>query len=97
MGGHVKGVTEDMMAFPEIPGIIEGAMTITPEPDGRISFRVLVSANDERGAYCNHIELIVNPEYVRQALAVPKVRQLDGTRLVDDSPTFPCHIGFKAQ
>jgi hypothetical protein len=97
MGGHVKGVTEGMMAFPEIPGIIEGAMTITPEPDGRISFRVLISANDERGACCDHLELIVNPEYVRQALAVPKVRQLDGTRLVDESPAFPCHIGFKAQ
>ena len=72
-----------MTALPEVPGIIEGAMTITPEPDGRISFRVLLRADGERADRCDRIELIISPEHVRQALAA------DG-----DLGAFPCHIGF---
>jgi hypothetical protein len=69
-------------------------MTITPEPDGRISLRVLISANGGRTDCCDRIELIVNPEYVRQALTAPKIQRPDGARLVAELPTFPCHIGF---
>lgn len=83
-----------MTALPQVPGIIEGAMTITPEPDGRMSFRVLVSADGERTDCCDRIELIVEPEHVRQALAGTKIRGLAGEQTTDELPTFPCHIGF---
>ena len=93
----MKSVPESKIAFPDIPGIIEGAMTITPENDGRISFRVLISAGSERTGCCDRIELIIDSEYVRNALAATKIRRLDGAQPVDESPTFPCHIGFKPQ
>jgi hypothetical protein len=83
-----------MTALPEVPGIIEGAVTISPQPDGRMSFRVLVSADGERTDCCDRIELIVNPEHVRQALAGTKIRRLAGAQAADEVPTFPCHIGF---
>jgi hypothetical protein len=94
MGERVKSIPENTMAFPDIPGIIEGAVTITPEPDGRISFRVLISADGGRADCCDRIELIINPEYVRRALTAPRIRRLDGARPVAELPTFPCHIGF---
>ncbi len=97
LAGYVKGVPESKTAFPDIPGIIDGAMTITPENNGRISFRVLISANSGRTGCCDRIELIIDSEYVRQALAAPKIRGQDGAQPVDEPPTFPCHIGFKPQ
>ncbi len=69
-------------------------MTIIPEPDGRMSFRVLIRANGERADCCDRIELIVNPEHVRQALAGTKIRGLAGVQTTGELPTFPCHIGF---
>jgi hypothetical protein len=83
-----------MTALPEVPGIIEGAMTVTPEPDGRMSFRVLIKAAGERTDCCDRIELIVSPEHVRHALAGTRIRALAGARAIDELPTFPCHIGF---
>ena len=83
-----------MTALPDIPGIIEGAMTITPEPDGRMSFRVLISADGKRTGCGDRIELIINPEHVRQALAATEIRQEAAARTTDELPTFPCHIGF---
>jgi hypothetical protein len=97
IGGYVKSVPESKMAFPDIPGIIEGAMTITPENNGRISFRVLISANSERAGCCDRIQLIIDSEYVRKALAAPKTRRRGGEQPVDELPTFPCHVGFKPQ
>jgi hypothetical protein len=85
---------ESMTPLPEVPGIIEGAMTVVQEPDGRMSFRVLISANGERTDCCDRIELIINPEHVRQALAGTEVRRLAGAQATDRVPTFPCHIGF---
>ena len=82
-----------MTALPEVPGIIEGAMTITPEPDGRMSLRVLISAGGEQTGCCDRIELIIDPEHVRQALAGTKIRGLTGVQTTE-LPTFPCHIGF---
>jgi|GEM_PF-3922953 hypothetical protein len=86
-----------MTALPEIPGIIDGAMTITPELDGKISFRVLIGANGEQADRCDCIELVINSEYVRQALAATKVRRPFGAPVIDELPTFPCHIGLKLQ
>ena len=93
----MKSVPGSSISFPGIPGIIEGAMTIAPEPDGRISFRVLISTNGECADCCDRIELIINPEYVRQALAAPRIQRLDGAPLADELPTFPCHIGFTSR
>jgi hypothetical protein len=87
-----------MRVLPEIiPGIIDGTVTITPEPDGMISFHVLISANGERVDCCDRIELIINPEYVRRALAATKIRRPADGQLIDKLPTFPCHVGFKPQ
>jgi hypothetical protein len=83
-----------MTALPDVPGIIEGAMTITPEPDGRMSLRVVISPDGERTDRCDRIELIISPGHVRQALAGTKIRGLAGPRATDELPTFPCHIGF---
>lgn len=82
-----------MTALPEVPGIIEGAMTITPEPDGRISFRVLLGTDGERTDRCDRIELIINADYVTQALAGTKIR-IASAEATDGLATFPCHIGF---
>jgi hypothetical protein len=49
-------------------------MTVTLEPDGRMSFRVLISADGERTDCCDRIELIISPEHVRHALAGTKIR-----------------------
>jgi hypothetical protein len=83
-----------MTALPGVPGIVEGVMTITPEPDGRISFRVLISAHGQRPDCGDRIELIINPEHVGQALAETKTRRLAGARVTDELPMFSCHIGF---
>jgi hypothetical protein len=83
-----------MTALPEVPGIMEGAMTITLEPDGRMSFRVIISADGERTDCGDRIELIVNPEHVRQALAGERNPSAAAARITDELPTFPCHIGF---
>lgn len=83
-----------MTALPEVPGIIEGAMTITAEPDGRMSFRVLISPDRERTDHCDRIELIISPEHVRHALAGSKIRRLADAQATEEPPTFPCHIGF---
>jgi hypothetical protein len=83
VGGHVKSVPgsvlrnaleDSMTPLPGVPGIIEGSMTVIQEPDGRMSFRVLISANGERADCCDRIELIINPEHVRQALAGTEAR-----------------------
>jgi hypothetical protein len=73
------------MVLPEVPGIIEAAMTVTAEPDGRVSFRVLVGGGRSSG--CDVVELIISPEHVRRAL-------VGGMKQADERPAFPCHIGF---
>ena len=83
-----------MTALPAVPGIMEGVLTITPEPDGRISFRMLISADGKRTDCCGRVELIINPQHVGQALAETKIRRLAGPRTTDQLPTFSCHIGF---
>jgi hypothetical protein len=95
VGRYLKSLLEESMAaFPEVPGIVEGAMTITPEPDGRMSIRVLINADGERTDYCDRIELIISPEHVRHALAGIKIRALASTETADMPPAFPCHIGL---
>ncbi len=86
--------------LPEIPGIVEASMTISPEADGRISFRVLVGPDGGQSSRCDLIELIISPEDINRALAGPRISatpgtQIEpGTRVADEQPTFPCHIGL---
>jgi hypothetical protein len=82
------------MALPEVPGIIEAAVAITSEPDGRVSFRVIVGANSGRPSGCDLVELIIDPELVGSALAAMKSRATADAGNTDEQPTFPCHIGF---
>lgn len=73
------------MMLPEIPGIIDALMTITPQPDGKVSLRVLIGADSRRPSGSDQIELIISPEHVSQALAGgPAGRAV----------TFPCHVGL---
>jgi hypothetical protein len=83
-----------MTPLHQVAGIIDGTMTIAPEPDGRVSFRVLIGTDRERAGCCGRIELIIDPEHVRQALAGPDSRGPAGPRTADELPMFPCHIGF---
>jgi hypothetical protein len=64
----IHNLSESATVPCEVPGIMECVMKITPEPAGRISFRVLISADSKRSGCCDRLELIVNPEHVRKAL-----------------------------
>jgi hypothetical protein len=83
-----------MTALHQVAGIIDGTMTIAPEPDGRVSFRVLIGTDRAQAGGCGRIELIIDPEHVRQALAGPESRGPAGSQAADEPPAFPCHIGF---
>lgn len=79
---------------PGIPGIIEGSMTVHAEPDGSVSFRVVIGSRDEYAGKRDVLELIIGAEHVRsigRALA-----DGDATIIGYSEPvrTFPCHIGF---
>jgi hypothetical protein len=82
------------MVLPEVPGIIEAEVAITPEPDGRVSFRVIVGTSSGRPSGCDLVELIIDPEHVGRVLAGMKIRATAATVDSDERPTFPCHIGF---
>jgi UvrD-like helicase C-terminal domain len=82
------------MTLPEVPGIIEASMTITPQPAGRLSFRVLIGAGSGRSSECHLIELLFRPEHVSHELAGAKLNALAGTEITGGSPDFPCHIGL---
>jgi hypothetical protein len=73
------------MVLPEVPGIIEGSMTVSPEPDGRVSLRVLTGGSSA-GAGRDLIELIISLEDLGRALA--------DTKSIDRLSALPCHVGF---
>jgi hypothetical protein len=74
-----------------IPGIIEGSMTITPQPDGSLSLRVIIGTADENATECAQLELIIGSAHVADLGQV-----LDGfqAQRTDRTRSFPCHIGF---
>jgi hypothetical protein len=82
------------MVLPEVPGIIEAAVAIIPEPDGRVSFRVLIGADSGRSSGCDLVELIISPEHIEHALAGMKIGAMADAEHADELPTFPCHVGF---
>jgi protocatechuate 3,4-dioxygenase beta subunit len=84
----------------EVPGIIEAWTTITPNPDGSVSFSVLIglAPGREAGREAGRdlIELIIRPEHIHYALASAKIRALvtSGSEKDTEVPTFPCHVGL---
>jgi hypothetical protein len=80
----------------KVPGIIEARMAITPNPDGTVSFSVIVGPGCGGNAGSDLIELIINPEDFHCALAAAKIHGLAGNGCEKDgkAPTFPCHVGF---
>ncbi len=83
----------------KVPGIIEARMMVTPNPDGRVSFSVLIGPGSEGDAGRDLIELIIRPEHVQCALAAAKIRALatsgsEHGEKDEEAPTFPCHVGF---
>lgn len=82
------------MVLPEVPGIIEAALEISSEPDGKLSFRVIVGADDGRSPGFDLVELIIGPEHLRRALAAIRVRDMTDPEDADQPATLPCHIGL---
>lgn len=82
------------MVLPEVPGIVEASMTISPEPDGRISFRVLMGTGPGSSSIGDLIELIISPDDISQALAGAKIAAPAGGQTAYEPPTFACHIGL---
>lgn len=76
---------EERMVLPEVSGIIEGSMTVSPGPDGRVSFRVLTGGSSQESGR-DLIELIISLEDLGRALADAKS--------TDRMPALPCHVGF---
>lgn len=69
-------------------------MTISPETDGRISFRVLIGADSGQTTGCDLIELIIRPEDIGRALAEAKISASADSEIPDDPSAFLCHIGL---
>jgi hypothetical protein len=80
----------------EVPGIIEACTMITTNPDGTVSFSVLIDPVCGADAGRDLIELIIRPEHIRSGLADAKIRALvtSGSERDEEAPTFPCHVGF---
>ena len=80
----------------EVPGIIEARMMITPNPDGRVSFSVLIGTGDPDRGPDDLIELIMSPEHIHRGLADAKTCVLDAASPGKEKETqaFPCHVGF---
>lgn len=70
-----------------IPGIIDGTMTVHSEPDGSVSFRVLISASGKHATDNGVLELIVGASYTGRLSLV-----LAGQGAEQALP-FPCQIG----
>lgn len=77
-----------------IPGIIDGTMTLHPEPDGSVSFRVLIGANGGQATENDMLELIVGASYTGRLSIVLTGRGASAGERPDPALPFPCQIGF---
>jgi hypothetical protein len=82
------------MSSDGIPGIIDGTMTLHPEPDGSVSFRVLIGPNDGHGADNDRLELIVGASYAGRLSIVLAGQGATAGEEHDPALPFPCQIGF---
>jgi hypothetical protein len=75
-----------------IPGIIDGSMTIGPEPhDGGLSLRIIIGTPGPNSANYDLLELIIRPEHIAN---LGRVLADYKTRHTVTAQRFPCHIGF---
>lgn len=77
-----------------IPGIIDGTMTLHPEPDGSVSFRVLIGANGGQAAENDMLELIVGASYTGRLSLLLAGHGATAGEGPDAALPFPCQIGF---
>jgi hypothetical protein len=82
------------MAKNGIPGIIDGTMTLHPEPDGSVSFRVLIGANGGHAADNDMLELIVGASYTGRLSIVLAGHGAAAGEGPDPALPSPCQIGF---
>lgn len=75
-----------------IPGIIDGSMTIGPEPHGGgLSLRIIIGTPGPNFGNYDLLELIIRPEHIAN---LGRVLAGYGTRHTVTTQRFPCHIGF---
>jgi hypothetical protein len=85
---------EEKMIRNRIPGVIDGTMTLHPEPDGSVSFRVLIGANGGQAADNYMLELIVGASYTGRLSIVLAGHGAAAGEGPDSALPFPCQIGF---
>lgn len=78
---------------PEIPGIIEGSITIHPGQGGSVSFRVVIGVDDRQAARHDLLELIFGAEHSEELSRALTRRNAKGS--TSDPISLPCHIGFR--
>jgi hypothetical protein len=78
-----------------IPGIIDGSMTIRPDPNGGVSFCINVGADDGPVDTRNRLELIISSDYVRHVSDMLGKHCLESDAGGSWMQTFPCHVGVQ--
>jgi len=76
-----------------VPGIIDGAMAIWPEADGRVSLRVTVGAESRRASECDLFELIIDAGCIAGITRALAGRGSGPGQDHDRMPLFPCRVG----
>jgi hypothetical protein len=82
-----------VIPLPEIPGIVEGWMTVYPGVAGSVSFRVIVGVGEGQTAKHDLLEFVISAENATELVHALMCR---GTRIArEDDPlsSFPCHVG----
>jgi hypothetical protein len=69
-------------------------MTINSEPDGSMSFRVIIGAGSRQAGERDLLELIISPECIGDLNRILAAHGAEGNGDIDQVPPFPCHIGF---
>jgi hypothetical protein len=79
------------VSFPEIPGVVDGRMTVHQEVGGSVSLRVVVGACGQMSAR-GLLELIIGAEHAVSLTGGPT--QLGAGLMGGAGPmSFPCQIG----
>jgi hypothetical protein len=74
-----------------IPGVVDGTVTASSEPDGTVSFRIAIGDRTGRGDY---VELVVSGEHAGQlgaTLLTASAEAGAGT----GAATVPCSVGIR--
>lgn len=75
-----------------VPGIVDGSMTINPEPDGSVSFRVIIT--DGRTSQFDLFELIIGSEHVANISCALTGQSAEENCDPSQGLPFPCHVGI---